>query len=337
MKYTQFKPFEKHLLAARPHNFSGLYCLIIKDGSERALAVDELKNALATSYPALDYRVYNLDHKAEKSLLDDLMMPSLFQNHRLVHFQGAEKLSKDSMQGLERYFNKLPSSLTLLFSAETLNKLTLFYKALEKYGVVLDIGNEKSWEKEKMLAEWLLQRADAAGKSITTDAVNMLVRGVSHNLALLASEWEKILTYVGQQKQITAADLNAIGVLLSADSTWLLGEAILQNNAKKALEAAHNSLLQGGSAIALLRGLRHQFTTALYVATYANRGTLDEVTVKFPYLRGAPLDKQIALSTSYGPQRLAKGLQLIDEYEFKAKDQCDDPELLLNLLIGRLT
>lgn len=336
MRYTQCKAFEKHLESAAPDNLSALYCLISKDATERALAFNELKRVLFLKEPKLDFKIYSADVKGEQELLLDLNTPSLLASKQLLHLPGIEKFSKSFLKTLEKELSALPKLVTLVLSGEALNRQTSFYKAVEKHGIVLDIVEEKPWEKERSMAEWLMQRIATAGKTMAPDAVQTLIQGSSGNLACLANEWEKLLTYVGTNKNISEQDVRAICILTGNDSSWLLGEAILQSNTSKALAAAHSALDQGNSLFAMLRQIRHQCMTALQLASASQAGEMHTIAEKFPYLKGHFLDKQLALATQYGIPRLVKAIQLLDFYEFKAKDQWDDPKLLLNLLIGRL-
>lgn len=325
MKYSQFRAFEKHLQSAAPDRFSPVYCFIGKDSQERALAFDTLKKSLNIK------EVIRYESEGEKEFLRDLDTPSLFQEKRLLYFHIGEKVSKTLKIG------PIPPSTFVVFSAESISPKSSFYQAVEKAGVILEMGEEKPWEKEKVLAEWLLDKASKEGKTLSSDAVNLLVRGCAPSLAVLYQEWEKLLIYSGDQKTIQAKDVEAICVLNPLDSSWALGEAILQKNAKLALEAGCRVLDQGQAIFALLRQLRHQMMTALQLASAKESGSLELVRAKFPYLKGQMFDRQLAAACGWGSMRLARAIERIDTYEFKAKDAFDDPKLLLNMLILRLT
>jgi DNA polymerase III subunit delta len=330
VKYTQFRAFEKHLQSAFPHHFSPLYCFIGKDAEERALALDTLKKSLNIA------EAIRFTSEAEKEFLRDLDTPSLFQEKRLLYFQIGEKLSKQMMQQLEKRVGKLPPLTYVAFSAEAILSKSSFYQALEKEGVILEMGEEKPWEKERSLAEWLLDKAAKEGKTLSPEAVNLLARG-SKNTLVLYKEWEKLLTYTWGQKTIEAKDVEAICFLEPIDSQWLVGEAILQRNVKLALEVASRMLDQGHAVFALLRQLRHQMMTALQLASAKEIGKLDLARAKFPYLKGQMFERQLAVAAEWGSMRLARAILEIDAHEFKAKDTLSDPKLLFNMLILRLT
>ncbi len=332
VRYNQYKAFEKHLQSSAPSNFSSLYSLIIKDSGERALAFDLLKKKLNAETVLL----FHADAQGEKELLNQLDDLSLFAGRQLLHLQGCEKLSKATQAILEKRIQHILPSITLVLSAETISRQGAFYKAIEKHGVILDIGEEKPWEKEKSLAEWITERAHQEKKPIDPDAVNLLARGTQGSLAILAAEWEKLLIYCNDKAKITTADVHSICCLAPNDTSWQLGESILAQNPKGALETAHRLLDQGVSFFPLLRGVRHQVQTALFIATAEREGKRDWISQKYPYLKGQMLEKQVQAAARFGPRKLAQAIQTIDEFEFKAKDGCDDPKLLLTLLCTRI-
>lgn len=337
MKYNQFQAFEKHLKSAAPDHFSPLYCVMGKDPSERQLVFNLLKQNLVAQFPDLDLKIYNGENlKDEKDFLRDLEGQSLLSNKRLLLLNSCDKVSKNFYEPFEKTLHKMPKDTIILLGAESFTRQSAFYKAIEKFGVVFEIGEGKPWEKEKSLTEWLSLRSQEEKKKITPEAVTLLVRGVNGNLALLASEWEKLLTYTANKDSISRQDVEAISILIPQDSTWQLGEAILQSNSKVALECMSRAISQGNSPIALLRQLRHQIVTALYIASLHQKGDHAAISTKYPYLKGALLDKQLKCSLEFGPKKLAYAIELIDECEFKAKDAWEDGETLLTYLISKI-
>lgn len=317
MRFNQYKAFEKHLQSSFS---SSLYCLIMKDAEERSLAFDALKKQVQPETILII--------EEEKQLASALDSFSFFSGKQLLHVQGCEKFSKGMQTLLEKQIPSIPSSCVLVLSGERFSRENAFYKLVEKHGIILDLSEEKLWEKEKSLAEWLVEKAHQAKKTLDPRAVNALARGSQNSRALLAKEWDKLLTYVGERSSITFEDVESICSLSTLDSNWALGESLLAQNSKEALETAHRMLDQGISPFSILRGLRHQIKTAFFLS-------LGEAE-RFPYLKGHMLEKQVKIAQEFGRDRLQTALQLIDYFEFKAKDVCDDPKLLLTLLCAKV-
>lgn len=337
MRYTQFKAFENHLESAAPSHFAKLYTLLCKEMGERLFAFDGLKASFLRHGGKIDIRTYSSDPKGERDFLRDLDSPSLFCQRQLFHMGETEKLSKDFFSRFEKGFRQLGSQITIAFSAESIHRGSAFYKFLEKEGVILDIGGEKPWEKEKALQEWLLSRAEKEGKTISKEALQLLVKGCGGSFAVLFSEWEKLSLFTLRRSQVSKQDVEQISILLPEESSWQVGEALLQGNPEKALKAIQDVLYLGQAPIALLRQIRHQFTTALYILSCEESGKRDLIFVKYPYLKGHFLEKQLALASQFGIKRLQKGVIALERMEYQAKDKMDDPNLLFTYLTGLIT
>lgn len=320
MRYTQHKAFEKHLHSSSPSNFSSLYCLIIKDPGERFLAFESLKKIVGAMSITLH---------SEEELFSQLDSLSFFSGKQIFHYP-CEKFSKSSR--LEKRFSQMSADVILVLSMESLARQSAFYKAVEKHGVLLDTSEEKPWEKEKNLAEWLMERVFQANKTMDLEAVTALSKGSCGSLALLASEWEKLLTYVGERPRISLHDVMTICSLSPLDSAWAFGELLLAQNAGAALEVALRMIDQGGAIFSILRQLRHQMTTALHLTLFDR----EQISLKFPYLKGQMLERQLQAAMNFRTGPLIKAIQLIDELEFKAKDGWDNPKLLLTLLCAKV-
>lgn len=320
MRYTQHKAFEKHLRSSSPSNFSSLYCLVIKDPGERLLALESLKRTVG---------VTPLTLHSEEELLSQLDSFSFFSGKQVFHYY-CEKFSKSTQ--LEKRFSHISPDVILVLSTESQSRQSAFYKAVEKHGVLLDTAEEKPWEKEKNLTEWLMERVFQANKMMDLEAAHLLSKGSSGSFARLAVEWEKLLTYVGEKQRISLQDVTTICCLSPLDSTWAFGELLLAQKAGAALEVALRMIDQGGAVFPILRQLRHQMMTALQL-TLCDR---EHIALKFPYLKGQMLEKQLQAGQSFGTSRLIRAIQIIDDFEFKAKDAWDDPKLLLTLLCSRI-
>lgn len=332
MRYTQFNAFEKHLHSATPANLCPLYALLVKDPAERVWIFDQLKGQL----DPLNITVYAPDLAGVRQLIEDLFSLSLFSGKTLFHIPDCEKLPKEAQGLLEKKLSALSSATPLVLSGESLVRQGAFFKAIEKQGVILDSGEEKPWEKERSLAEWVVERARREGYSIDSSAVNALARGVQGNLGLLAAEWEKLKTFAGESSVLSHKDVQAICHLTLQDSNWALGEAILAQDSKTALEIAERMIEKGSAPVAILRSLRHQIVTAFLLASADEEGKRSWAMEKFPYLKGQMFEKQMQTARRFGSEKLSCVIQTIDDFEFQAKDSLEDPKLLLTLLCAKV-
>lgn len=340
MKYTNFRAFEKHLEGAAPNkHFADIYMIIAKESFDRKTALDRLTSLLLSTQKSPDLSLKAFD--AEKIAIGDVMMElnafSFFSEKRLVVIHNAEKLTKPSMAEFEAYFLKPNRNACLIITASAINHATNFYKKGEKAGIVLEVAEEKPWEKEKSLTEWINSTISAQGKSIAQQACQMLLKQTGTDQTLIHNELEKLLCFVGDRKEISFKDIGAVCSSVNIENAWQLGDAIFRSDANAALRIAKALLADGVAFLALLRQIRSQFQIKYQICSLiANAGTSADVAQQYPYMKGQILDRNIQMATSYGMPRFKKGMLKIDETEIQAKNSMTDENVLAELLIINL-
>ncbi|MCE5317649.1 MAG: DNA polymerase III subunit delta [Parachlamydia sp.] len=335
MKYTSLRALEAHLTEAAPDHLAALYAILGKDDFLRKTAYARLKQFLPQSDLAMT--VLEGDGVAIKALSNALYSSSLFSQKSCVVIHTCDKLTKPCMEWLEAYFAKPTPQLILILTASTLHHGTTFFKKIEKYGVVLDIAEEKPWEKERSCTEWVHQTLTVAGKSLDSQTALALVKQVGTDGETLKQEMEKLLCYIGERREISPKDIQTICTGINSETVWQLGEAIFRLDAPTALRISHALLEDGTPLLSLLRQIRSQFQTDLQVcAILANGGAPSDITSQFAYMKGNILERHCQAARNYGLLRFKEGLLKIDASELQAKNGA--PELnLMEGLIVRLT
>jgi DNA polymerase III subunit delta len=340
VKYSNLPAFEKHLESAAPNHFADIYCILAKEPFIRKRATDRLAELLLKheASPELALHVFDGEKHAVENVLRELEATSFFSKKRLIILHNADAYDKASTLKLEAYCSSPNRSVCFAAAAGVLNRATTFYKKLEKTGVVLDVAEEKPWEREKSVADWLHQEAAREGKQLGPQVAQMLVKQLGTDQMLLLTELQKLVCYVGERKMISDKDVAAISSAVNVENGWQLGEAIFRRDAAAALRISKGLLLDGTAIIALLRQVRSQFQTEFQVCSILMQGgTAAEVSKEFPYMRGTILDRHVQQSQAYGMTRFKQGILAIDEAEIQAKNSNIDPEFLAERLIIKLT
>lgn len=340
MKYSTLGAFEKHLQGAAPNHFSDVYVILAKDAFARKQGVDRLVALILKDEPtpALCLHIFDAERQSADKVLSELEMLAFFAKKRVVVVQNADSFDKAATTKFESYFAAPNNTVCLVLAAETLNRATNFYKKAEKVGIVLDIAEEKPWEREKTIAEWLRNEAAALKKQIAPATCQLMVKQLGTDQALLHGELQKLACYVGERPTIDERDISAVCTSINLDNAWQLGEAIFRRDAPTALRISKALLADGVALIALLRQVRSQFQTEYQVcAILAHGGSSADVSQEFPYMRGTILDRHVRQAQSYGMPNFKKGLLAIDEAELQAKNSAIDPEFLADLLIVKLS
>lgn len=340
MKYDNRRAFEKHIESASPHHFSPLYLIIGKEISECKEIVNTLIHSLLGQKSRSDLSVsfYQGQELNGRDFFMDFQTDSFFSDKRIFCIQQCEKIKKPLLDHLEEQLGRLNRKNHLILTASILSKATTFYKKAEKEGVILELPELKPWEKEKKLTEWVGQQATALSKLMNYQVCQFFVKQVGNDELLLKQEWEKLLCYIGDKKEITHQDIRNISSYASTETIWQLGEAIFRRDGASAVRMASHFLTTGGALLPLLRQIRTQFQTEFQVCALLEQGKpASEITQQFPYMKGQILEHHMQLARSYGIGHFKQGLLLIDETEAKMKNTLIGEELLLELLIVKLT
>lgn len=340
MKYSSLAAFAKHVESAAPNHLSSIYTILSKEEFVRKQAVDFFTKSVLQKDAASPFSLAILD--AEKhsinAILEELSSLSFFAKKRVVVVHNVDILNKESTTKLERYFESPNPSLYLVLTASTLNRATTFYKKAEKIGIVMDVPEEKPWEKEKNVTEWLRSEAKKNGKEMSPQVCQLIVKQLGTEQTTLHNELQKLICYVGEKKTIEERDVAAISISMNLENAWQLGEAIFQRDAAKALRISKSLVADGTALIALLRQVRSQFQTEYQICSIlTGGGSPDEITKQFPYMKGSILDRHMRQAQQYGMGRFKQGLLAIDDTELQAKSSSADPDFLIERLMIKLT
>lgn len=340
MKLNSSRVFEKHLEDAYPKHFAGIYLIIAKEDEERRLAVKAAEKMLSKilSNPKMSMESRAASKWKMGDLLGELQSSGFFDSTRLVIVHEIDDYNKEDLDRLHDYLKNPNSSIKLVMTCSAFSKASNFYKLCEKEGVILDIAEEKPWEKEKNVAEWLGQRSKEYGKSWQSQALQTLLKQIGPDKGVLEQELFKLVCYVGDRSTITSEDVSSICLTQNVQNAWLLGESLLKKDYKGALEASRAALSDGGNIIQMMRQARSQFATQLQIATILENGMgTSEVVQQYPYMRGSILERNLQIAQLIGSEKLKKAILAIDDTELHAKNSQTDPQFLADQLIFNLT
>ena len=319
MRYDNLRAFEKHLKGAAPSHFSPLYAVIGKESYQCQKAISLLEKALCAD----DFALTSWDgaEVREEELMADLSARSFFSDKRLILIKQSEKLKKSTQMALEALIKKGSLPCYLIFQAATLARPTLFYKLLEKEGVILEFADLKPWEKERQLIEWAGRQAAKQCKVISYAICQRFVKGVGLDQQLIANELNKLFSFTLDKKEITWQEVENICTMNHTDSIWGLNEAIFTKNRYTAFKLIGALLQEGHPFLPLIRQLRSQFSTSLQLWTMLAEGKEEAaITEVFPYMKGHLLEKNFIQVKNYGKESLLKGLLAIDQTELTLKN-----------------
>jgi len=143
------------------------------------------------------------------------------------------------------------------------DKRKKLYKKLQSIGTVIPFNPFSEYEREKLYS-WVNQRISKYNKTITNEASHALVEIAGQSLSVLASEIYKLVTFIGDNEQITKEN-----VLTLASESKTAAFALINNlrdrKAKDSLETFKKAIYYGENHIVLLTQIVNQFRMLLQV------------------------------------------------------------------------
>lgn len=339
MKYTQFQAFEKHLSSAAPNHFSPVYAILAKDRFLRKTATERVISALTRqeTNSGMSLKRFEDNLNDSQGILTELLSPGLFSKRQLIVIEFGDKTASTLLKELQTYLTNPNPETYLIISASALNSTTTIYKQIEKAGVILDLPEEKEWEKEKSLPGWVANKISSFGKTIDPQTCQYIVKRVGTDPGILDSEVVKLVCYSGDRQNITMEDVKTISTRGPNESLWPLGEVLLKRDKLAALQIGKALIEDGVSFFSMLRQLRNQFHTACIIASILASGQgPEEIIRRYPYMKGFILEKQIKAAQTYGLNRLQQAIQKMHSLEIMAKNSFDNHVFLAELLVLQL-
>ncbi len=144
-----------------------------------------------------------------------------------------------------------PKDNTIIITTENADKRRSLYKILAQKGLVIDCavpqGGRKSERavQEEVLKDQARQILSKTGKTMDKATYHALVEKTGFDLFTFTNNLEKLANYVGDRKQITVADSEAVLTRTKLDPIYALTNAIADRDLEKALYLL-KSLFAGG-------------------------------------------------------------------------------------------
>lgn len=317
MKFNQPKAFLQHV----KENQTPFYCILSEDEGFREWAE---KVILSKNH---DAKIQRLE-KFTKEKLNHFLTPSLF-GEREVFIAPLEEFG-----GLPSHF---PAGRVLILHAKKLLSNSKLFKEIDEKGVIFQLPTMKTYEKEKLLMEWLLETAIKEKITIAPDVAKKLVDLQEGQFDLLQREWEKLVTYVGEKKAISAEDLQKVAIRTPKEEVFSFVDALLKGDGAFAFKRLEDLLSLESSPIALLKLARSGFQNLMQVHSLVKVGHPPEAIQRdLPYMQGRLLEQLLSSYRKTNQKQVQKTLCLIDELETAYKNRVGSDALFLDYAVSSI-
>lgn len=319
MRYNSRASFLAQIKSAASNGFmSRVFFVGMPHDYERTEICESILNYLLTPDHLLErYSGSGLDVKA---LFDHLQTHTLLGGEPIALIDDAEKIPKGALQGL------FPLQFGYLILASK-GKSPLS-EVVEKEGVVLDLLNEKPWEKEKRITAQLEARVKNAGKTIAPDALALLFERQDMDAGNLEREIDKLICYTGDRVHINGNDIQAICTTSRSFALWQTAESLIWEGVGNADETQFH---------ALIPALRAQLQLGAKISSLlAANASTEEWTKALPKVFPKTLEKRTSQASRLGGSYFTRGLIALYDIELRSRSSSTAYGALLDLFRAKL-
>ena len=232
-----------------------VYLLFGDDEAEKTSLAGAFSTAIEEDVRAFNVeRVYGAEAQTTISgVLDSARTLPWLARRRIILVLQAERLlapKRESeaisreLEELEAYIKSPQPHAALVFIAGELDRRRRVVGLLMRHATVVECGGP---EGAGDAARWIRGRVAEAGGRIDAGAVRLLAERSGHDIGRLRADLERVLTFVGGERPVTAADVEEVAGDPGLKDQWAIARAIEAGSAGAALRELA-LLLDGGAA-----------------------------------------------------------------------------------------
>ena len=242
----------------KDHDIGRLYLFF---GEERYLVklnLERMRRALMEP----DDEMMNLDMQTSPTDLDQIRtsietLPFMAEK-RLVILQDTKVFSSKppaALEGMDRVVADIPEETTVIFVETDVDKRSRMYKAVQKYGQAEEFDRLE----EGALSSWIRQEFKHRGIRIGSGEIAWFLSLTGVDMAHIEGEIHKLASYVGERKEVTREDMNAIITPSIETTIFKLVDALADGHPADAYRIYKDLLQQGEAVYRILYMIMRQF------------------------------------------------------------------------------
>lgn len=244
-----------------------LYLLYGEEAYLRRQYRDKLKAALVPQEDAMNCSVYSGKDINASEVVDLAGTMPFFAERRVVIVEnsGWFKSGNDQIAALVK---SLPDTTCMIFVEAEVDKRGKLFKAVTANGCAALC----EMQDEATLRKWVMGLLKKENKSITPDALNLLLDKTGTNMENIRREVEKLVCYRYYDGGITAADVEELCIVQIQNQIFDMVEAVAQKKQKQALGLYYNLLALKEAPMKILALTARQFHMLLQVKEMKSKG-----------------------------------------------------------------
>jgi len=263
------------------------------------------------------------------NVIERMATTPMFGGRRLIMVDNVETWGKGDRAAMEAFVQRIPRSACLVMTAPDRKNVEALAKAVETKGKVVQFRSPG----DKEALRWLIERGRQLGKILSHRAAFLLVEMVGDDMYALASELDKICTFVGERDRIETEDIIETATSQRSFSAFDMLDHLKAQQADKALRSLRSLILSGEIPLKILSTLAWQIRIVWQVKDGLRQGISEaELSAR---LKSHPfvVKKAREQAVRFSDADLYRVIEAIAQTDIAIKSTGTPPELLLEELV----
>jgi len=318
----------------RNENLSRVYLLL---GPEEFLSRQLISRIteLALGDGVRDFNLTDLDTPVTDSstLLRELNAYPLGASRRVVVVRHVGSLPASSQQALQDYLSDPPDFITLILTADRMDRRKTLYKAIAGAGTVVELRPLKPAE----VKAWIRERLRDSGKRISSELVGNIFELTGNDLSDVTNEVDNLLAYLGERETVTREDIDMLVSSRRRDPIYKLTEHVADRNLTGSWTVLRQLQAEGEHELRILWHLDHTVKKLLRAKCLIEDGVSEDAIMKSLQIKSFLRSRFFQQVRSFTMEELRRMYRAVVEWDNKFKSTSRwHPDIDLELLVSEL-
>ena len=291
-----------------------------------------MKAALLPEDDSMNFSLFEGKKTEPKSVIDLAETMPFFADRRVIMLEDTG-FFKSQCTDLPEYMAELPDYLCMIFVEDEVDKRSRMYKAVKKYGRVVEFAKQDS----QTLIRWVLKMMKREGKKITQGDMELFLTKTGTDMGNIEKELEKLLCYTMGRDVITAGDIEAVCTTQITNHIFDMIKAVTEKRQKRALDLYYDLLSLKEPPMRILFLLARQFNLIMQVKELSKEGYDQSAIAKRTGLQPFVVRNYAGYANRYSTEDLRSTVEECVQTEAKVKTGYMNDVMSVELLLVKFS
>ena len=312
--------------------FKRVYLLFGEEEYLKQQYKSRLKKALAPEEEDMNYSYFEGKKTEPREVIGLAETMPFFADRRMIFLEDTG-FFKNQCQDLPEYLAELPDYLCMVFVEKEVDKRSRMYKAVKKYGRIVDFSVQDT----ETIMRWVLGILGREGKKITRREMELFLGKTGNDMGNIEKELEKLICYTMGREVITAEDIEAVCTVQISNHIFDMIRAVTEKKQKRALDLYYDLLALKEPPMRILFLLARQFNLIMQVKELSQAGYDQSRIAKQTGLQPFVVRNYSAYARKYSTEALRSAVEECVRTEEKVKTGYMTDAMSVELLLVKFS